>query len=540
VFRPLNRLVFIALLCVPGVHGAESGSPVRINRIIINRHNVFNTGTPRDRQFPYSWGNKLHIVTREMLIRSELLFKAGDVLDADALEESERLLRGLDIFRYVRITVRQAESGMVDVLVDTDDVWTTDVDLSFSLAGGQTSYRAGLLEQNFLGLGRTVGVFVRKDIDRTTRGVSYRNPQFLHQRLDLFGGYGRDEKGREWATALQRPFYSVKTRFSAGALLRDRQDQDRLFTNGDESATFDHHQRQARAFGSYAWGAEPKFAFRTTIAYENEEDLFANATGPAAPVLPERRQIAPALAGVDVESFSYRKVRGVTTFDRDEDINTGFVWISEAGPFQKKWGSTENGWFGRLQGSKHAVSKSETVWFNRFAADGRLENGHLDNGSARLESQLFWPDWLPRHTASLRGDYVLSKNLDPERQLLLGGENGLRGYSVRQFSGSNKAVFTLEDRRFWLPDWLSLVNLGWAYFIDSGAVWNKGAAPHASDLRSDVGAGIRIAPSRSVHAGLIRMDVAYALQDNQHSSRFVVNIGADIDFGEPQQHKYNQ
>src|SRR5581483_574542 len=162
--------MLVVLLLASSSYSEEAGSPVRIHRIIINRHNVFNTGTARDEQFPYSWGNKLHIVTREAFIRSELLFKEGDVMDPEALAESERLLRSREIFRYVHISTRESEQpGAVDVLVDTDDVWTTDVDVSFSLAGGQTSYHAGVLEQNFLGLGRSVGAFVRKDIDRTTR-----------------------------------------------------------------------------------------------------------------------------------------------------------------------------------------------------------------------------------------------------------------------------------------------------------------------------------------------------------------------------------
>ncbi len=540
VFKPLNRIVFILLLGISLAHSATPDSTVRIHRIIINRHNVFNTGTPRDRQFPYSWGNKLHIVTQEMFIRNELLFKEGDVLNMETLYESERLLRRREIFRYVKITTQESDPGSVDVLVETDDVWTTDVDASFSLAAGQTSYHAGILEQNFLGLGRSVGAFVRKDIDRTTRGVSYQNPQFLHGRLDLFGGYGRDEKGREWETSLVRPFFSAMTRVSAGMSLIDRTDEDRLFTNGEESADFQHNEQHGRVFGSYALVAEPKRVRRATLAYENNDETFADATGFAAPILPARRQISPVLVGADVENFHYRKARGITTFDRDEDINTGFVWNAEAGPYQKQWGSTENGWLGRLQGNRHVVFDSGLVWFNRFAADGRLENGIVENGTDRLQSYVLWPDWRPDHTASLKGEYVSSTNLDPERQFLLGGENGLRGYSVRQFSGSNKAIFTLEDRRFWLPDWLNLINVGWAYFVDSGAVWDRGWSPHGSALRSDVGAGIRLSPSRSVHAGLIRMDLAYALQDNQRSSHFVVNIGADIDFGEPRQHKFDQ
>jgi outer membrane translocation and assembly module TamA len=122
----------------------------------------------------------------------------------------------------------------------------------------------------------------------------------------------------------------------------------------------------------------------------------------------------------------------------------------------------------------------------------------------------------------------------------LGGENGLRGYSVRQFAGDNSLLVTLENRRAVLYDWLRLVSLGWAAFADAGTVWNRHTSLDTRDIRSDVGIGLRLAPTRSVDPGLLRIDVAYALNGNQQPSRFVLNIGADIHFGDRRQRKFDQ
>lgn len=530
---------FLFLFSLCALARSEETS-VSIQKIIINRKNVFETGSATDKQFPYSWANKLHIMTQENYIRRELLFREGDPLDPEKIEESERSLRARPIFRYVKITPQEAVNGRADVLVETEDVWTTSIHLSYSVAGGKNSYGIGVLEQNFLGQGKVVGAFLRKNIDRTTRGVSYRDPQFLGSRWDFFTGYGRDQKGREWEGHLERPYFSSLSRHSEGVSYSDNDDEDRLFAGGEEVATFRHRTRHLRAFASYAVVAKKKKTRRLSLIHEREEDLFSDAQGPGAPLLPPDRKINPMLAGFDYENVRFKKLRGVVTFDRDEDINFGSVWGMEAGPYNRHFGATSRGWAGTMMIGKNFHPLTDHVWFNALKADGRLEDDKVEDGVLRMRSHYFLRNWAPKNTASLRGEYVLSRRLDPEDQFLLGGENGLRGYSVRQFSGFNRALFSLENRRAVLYDWLHLVSIGWAVFMDTGAVWNKNSAPSLRRFRSDIGGGLRFAPSRSVDPGLIRVDVAYALQDNDRSSRFVVNIGADLSFGERRVRKFDQ
>ncbi len=65
-----------------------------IRSIDITRHDVFPEITAKP-AFLYHWANSLHVVTRERVIRNTLLFKAGDVFDAELLEESERKPRSV-------------------------------------------------------------------------------------------------------------------------------------------------------------------------------------------------------------------------------------------------------------------------------------------------------------------------------------------------------------------------------------------------------------------------------------------------------------
>lgn len=517
-----------------------SADEVKVGRILVNRKTVFATGTKSDQHFPYSWANKLHILTSESYIRNELLFQEGQPLDDMRIKESERLLRSRPVFRYVKITPQEPVNGVSDVWVETEDVWTTTIRLGYGSAGGINTYTLGFLEHNFLGTGKEIGAFVRKDIDRLLRGMVYKDPQFLGSRWTLSTGYGRDEKGRDWQASLEKPFYSVLVPHSEGVNYAISEDEDRLFEDGDEVTKFQHREQDLRVFAAYAVRPSNRRVRRVTMAHERREDEFWDVRGSVVPVLPEERIASAVLFGYDFRNVDYQKVRGVRTFDRDEDINLGWEWMVEAGPSLQDWNATRDGSVGRLQIKKTFHPAPTHVWFNHLDMDGRYEKGEVQNGALKLRSHYFLSQWIPKNTASLRCEFITSKNLDPERQFLLGGENGLRGYSVRQFSGQHKFLSALENRQDLVYDWLHLMSIGWAVFADAGAAWKTGEGLGWSKVKSDVGLGLRLAPSRSFDPGLIRMDLAYALQHNNKNSRLVLNIGADLMFGERRKTKFEQ
>jgi outer membrane translocation and assembly module TamA len=211
-----------------------------------------------------------------------------------------------------------------------------------------------------------------------------------------------------------------------------------------------------------------------------------------------------------------------------------------AGPSLKSWGATQNGWLSHARINKVWGFGARSLWFNQWDYEARYENKLIQNGILKLKSQYFYLFRDTKQSAFIRTEYTGSKNLDSEDQFLLGGENGLRGYSVRQFSGSKKLLVTVETRRVIIYDWLHLMHLGWAVFGDSGAAWKEHTSLDKKDFKSDVGLGLRLAPSRSFDPGLIRIDVAYALNDNNRDHRWVINIGGQLSFGEKSERKFDQ
>jgi hemolysin activation/secretion protein len=94
-------------------------------------------------------------------------------------------------------------------------------------------------------------------------------------------------------------------------------------------------------------------------------------------------------------------------------------------------------------------------------------------------------------------------NLDPDHQLLLGGDNGLRGYPLRYALGDKRILLTLEQRFFFDREFFHLLRLGGAIFADVGKAWGEMPSPasHLGVLK-DLGFGLRFGQTRSAHAAM--------------------------------------
>ena len=134
-------------------------------------------------------------------------------------------------------------------------------------------------------------------------------------------------------------------------------------------------------------------------------------------------------------------------------------------------------------------------------------NTFLVNGRGRF----FWRNWK-EHAFFAALEANVAGDLDPEQQLLLGGDSGLRGYPQRFQTGDRRWLVTLEQRFYtsWEP--FKLVNVGAAIFFDAGRAWFAGANDPADlVVLRDVGIGLRLSPSRSGRGTLLHLDLAFPL-----------------------------
>lgn len=131
-----------------------------IGKITIKKLEIFgpsvNDTIRKGNRFEHFASKTFHYSTRDQVIRkSFLLFKEGDVLNAKTLKDNERLFRSNAIIHDARIFVieRKEIDWIVDILVVVQDVWSINFDVS---ASGFNDFALGLEDRNFHGNGHSL------------------------------------------------------------------------------------------------------------------------------------------------------------------------------------------------------------------------------------------------------------------------------------------------------------------------------------------------------------------------------------------------
>ena len=104
----------------------------RVGTITIHNAQIFDEKDPHENYGLYRLTNRLHLRTHAGAVEAALLFRTGDPYQGRLLEETERNLRHLNFLREPRVRPVAWHDGVVDILVETHDVWTLQFNPSFS------------------------------------------------------------------------------------------------------------------------------------------------------------------------------------------------------------------------------------------------------------------------------------------------------------------------------------------------------------------------------------------------------------------------
>jgi hypothetical protein len=83
-----------------------------------------------------------------------------------------------------------------------------------------------------------------------------------------------------------------------------------------------------------------------------------------------------------------------------------------------------------------------------------------------------------------------SRDLDLDRQLTLGADIGLRGWSPDFFDGTGRALANVQWRALIKEDLFQVLALGFEVFADAGATWDPRVGRDTDGVRFDGGIGI--------------------------------------------------
>ena len=497
---------------VPSDEVLESAH-ARIGTVTIVARNIFDTARPDEDTKLFRLANELHLRTRSATIRNQLLFAEGGQYDGRLLQESERILRTTRYLQDANIRPIAWHDGVVDVEVVTHDVWTLDPAISYGRKGGKNSTGIGIEELNLLGRGKQLGFERKSDVDRTSTKLRYVDPQLLGSWWTLAGDYSDNSDGRTKELAIEHPFYALDTRWATGVAAMDDTRTDSLYDLGKIRDQFGVREKKATAYGGWSRGLQDGWTRRLTWGATYDESRFESIvgeTGPTQSVPPDRKLVYPWV-GYEWVQDEYEKTRNRDQIEKTEDFLLGLHARVQLGYAATSFGSDRDAWMfdagvsrGFAPGSRHRLLLSSTL-------TGRHDSTGFADVQGGVAARYYFRQ-SERRLLFLGASVDGSSNLDPDHQILLGGDNGLRGYPLRYQAGEGRWLVTAEERFFsnWYP--FRLFNVGGAIFTDVGRTWgaNAGGTPSLGLLK-DVGFGLRLGNSRSALGNVLHVDVAVPL-----------------------------
>jgi hemolysin activation/secretion protein len=115
----------------------------------------------------------------------------------------------------------------------------------------------------------------------------------------------------------------------------------------------------------------------------------------------------------------------------------------------------------------------------------------------------------------------------PGEEFDLGLGLGPRAFRSHAFTGDRSIFATAEYRVTVVDDFLGMIGLGLAGFVDHGGAW------YAGDPRRtgwDAGVGLRLGASRSTDTDALRFDLARRFANDAQGAGWVVTVGKGFVF----------
>ena len=483
-----------------------------IGEIRVVTHDIFDTDDPAEDKLPFRVANALHIRTRTSVVRDALLFKSGDRVSVRAFDETERALRSTRYLYDVKFTVLAVRDNIADIEVLTRDTWTLDPGGSFGRAGGANSTRVGIKEYNLLGTGTIVSLGRSRNVDRSGTQFTFSNGSVFGSRTAVNLSHAVNSDGRSNAVSVVRPFYALDSTWAAGAIASRDDRLDSVYAAGVLSSQYRHDSRRAEVFGGWSAGLVDGWARRWTAGVELRQDRYASEPGLAAPSsLPTDEKLVAPFVGYELIEDRFDREVNRNQIGRPEFFALGLKASVRLGWASTGLGSTRDALLYAASVSRGFEPAPGQILLGSADIVGRYAESQVQRQRLGLQARWFVPHhgrWV--FYASAAGNLLTRPA--PTESLLLGGEEGLRGYPLRYQSGTRRALFTLEERYFTDLFVWRLFRLGGAAFVDVGRAWG-GTDTNALNpgWLSDVGFGLRIANSRAAFGNVLHIDLAFPL-----------------------------
>jgi hypothetical protein len=522
-----------------------------INNIFIERYKVFEKNDA-DYFFAAPFLNSLHAITKEYIIKDELLFHIGDELLEDVFFETERNLRKLDLFSKVGIEVEEVENGLYDVYVVTKDRWSLYPSIIVGASGGEYYLGGRLKDYNLFGHGIMFNIDATYIFNNDTTGyegrIELEKKRIFRSELNFFGTIYKTYLNEGQEIKLEKPFRTLNTNTSFGLYASNTFGKDyfvnkkSLLVNGaiidsvnhpelisflDTLSFVKNKEEKIQLWYARGWDAYDKVYLSALLelqqanrianvferAYDNQGKLLLGFSSIAQSFYSIQNVNAPTDETLATGGWGNIVLGAIFPVNKEGEKGTFYVGVQ----LEKSYYSPKLYLFGQLSASSSFLSEFAKYTYQEFLGLAYYKITNRLTFAARILEQAAWN--YPRY-----------------RQLILDDVRGIRGYAMRGLGGDNRFISNLELRYF--SDLrISVMQFSGCVFYDIGSIWNQRTYNAFFDSRfySSVGIGVRGHFTKSDNPDhIIRVDIPY----NLHTQKFGISLGVRQYFEATNSHQF--
>jgi hypothetical protein len=452
--------------------------------------------------------NALHKNTTNRVIRNNLFFREGDLIQPYLVADNERHLREQIFIQDARIIVRPVvpTSDLVDVIVITKDVFSLGVGMRLS---STTRMRLDLKEENFAGSGSKVQASTYYEKDRRPswgHGFQFIRRNIAGSFVDWSAGYqtyrrsfssGRAEETYVY-TRLDKPLVSAYMPWIGSAELSFHRTTDAFRKDSIYDADFRYSYLNVDAWMGYNFGSQKLRTrnqgtrLRKLIAVRGLHQDFDRIPF-SVPAFVDYRfaDITALLTSVSVFRQNFYRTSFIYGFGRNEDVAEGFS-ASLIGGWTRKQKIERNYYGFDAQYSKFNRSgfySSYTLRFGSFFRNGRAEDldvlANIDHFTRLRQINSMW-----YRRFFMSAGFTHQVNPIFNQPLLLQSVFGLPYFRNGNLGGDMRVTAKMEAVFYHMRKFLGFrmapfVFSDWCVLRPVGFSFNK------SDVLSAIGAGIR-------------------------------------------------
>jgi hypothetical protein len=507
--------------------GGEPGGAT-VGAIEIERLPVFPDTTSKRLPWTLRLANRVHVRTRESVIRDEILFEEGMPLDTLRLRESERLLRRRGIFEAAR--VRRAGTtgaGGDSIRIRTQDLWTLAVLLSYEKQDRLKTFLFGIEESNVFGTGNEVRWTQVLSTDRDGLLAGLTIPRLAGTRAGAALSYVDLDDVRSRSAAIGHEPETMFDRWGYGLIGFRTRGEQRFYRRGEETG--------ASPFREEAFGAHVgRFHGRGRLGgyglgwvertLEPRSEPRAERQGDPMPPAHVRRFHRGPILYLGAMGRRFVKTSNLDRYGTTEDLPLGWAAQVAAGPNLEHRYEPERAFHVRatMAGGMLPVRKvgaaaevSATLFLRSRGGTGEW--------AVRAVGSLGWQP--NRRTLSIAQIGGLVGGDRPATSVVnLGTGSGLRGFPAREFEAEDYLLTTFEQR-FWSGYELLWTGFGANLFVDA-ALPSRSRFQSEDRWRTGWGFGVLLGLRKSLQRP-IRIEVAWRT-DRAADPTFAISTGTAL------------